>query len=328
MQLRADARLRRRLLEGFPGRGEEPDAAPAADRPARDAPVRRLVDLRARAALAGAADDRPDDADRSRPTTASRRSARATPRPGAAASTSRFETEFNRFANPDDQLPRRRQTGVRMHAIGSIARPFFSPGWTVTPRVSFNAASYSLDLPLADGSRSASRVIPTVSVDSAWTLERETSFFGRTVRQTLEPRLFYVDTPYRGQNELPNFDSALKDFNFDSIFTENAFSGVDRVSDSNQLTAGVDLAHPRSRQRRRGAARRPRAALSLPRPAHHARRRAADAALLRRARLRLDQPGAALDLRHRRRSSIPTATASSARSPAFAIRRDRIAPSA
>ena len=82
-------------------------------------------------------------------------------------------------------------------------------------------------------------MIPTVSLDSAWTLERETSFFGRTFRQTLEPRLFYVDTPYRGQNELPNFDSALKDFNFDSIFTENAFSGVDRVSDSNQLAAGV-----------------------------------------------------------------------------------------
>jgi LPS-assembly protein len=150
-----------------------------------------------------------------------------------------FETEFNRFSNPDDHFLLPRQTGLRTHAVGSIGRPFYSPGWTVTPRFSFNAATYSLDQPLADGSRSAARAIPTVSLDSAWTLERETSFFGRIVRQTLEPRLFYVDTPYRGQNELPNFDSALKDFNFDSIFTENSFSGVDRVSDSNQLTAGV-----------------------------------------------------------------------------------------
>ena len=59
------------------------------------------------------------------------------------------------------------------------------------------------------------------------------------MRQTLEPRLFYVDTPYRRQDDLPNFDAAPKDFNFDSLFTENSFSGVDRVSDSNQLTAGV-----------------------------------------------------------------------------------------
>ena len=37
----------------------------------------------------------------------------------------------------------------------------------------------------------------------------------------------------------PNFDSAGKDFNFNSIFSDNAFSGVDRVSDAHQVTAGV-----------------------------------------------------------------------------------------
>ena len=150
-----------------------------------------------------------------------------------------FEGEFNRFSNPDDTYLAPRQTGVRLHALGSLSRPFYSPGWTLVPKLSFNAASYAVDLPLSDGRRSASRVIPTLSVDSAWTLERETSLFGRAVRQTLEPRLFYVNTPYRRQDELPNFDAAGKDFNFDSIFTENAFSGIDRVSDSHQLTAGV-----------------------------------------------------------------------------------------
>ena len=150
-----------------------------------------------------------------------------------------FETEFNRFSNPDDSALMARQTGLRLHALGSVARPFFSPGWTLTPKVSFNAASYAVDEPLAGGRRSASRVVPTFSVDSAWTLEREATFFGRSVRQTLEPRLLYVNTPYRRQGDLPNFDAAAKDFNFDSIFTENTFSGVDRVSDSHQLTAGV-----------------------------------------------------------------------------------------
>ena len=82
-------------------------------------------------------------------------------------------------------------------------------------------------------------MIPTLSVDSAWVFERDTRWFGRALRQTLEPRLLYVNTPYRDQRDLPNFDSAPKDFNFDSIYTENQFSGVDRVSDSHQLTAGV-----------------------------------------------------------------------------------------
>jgi LPS-assembly protein len=70
-------------------------------------------------------------------------------------------------------------------------------------------------------------------------LEREVDWFGRATRQTLEPRLLFVKTPFIEQAGLPNFDSAPKDFNFDSIYTDNDFSGIDRVSDALQFTAGV-----------------------------------------------------------------------------------------
>jgi len=150
-----------------------------------------------------------------------------------------FESEFNRFTNPTDASLTQRVTGLRVHALGSISRPYVTPGWTLTPKVSFNAASYSLDQNGVVPSSSPSRLIPTMSLDSAWVFERDTTLFGRGVRQTLEPRLLYVNTPFKNQTGLPNFDSSAKDFNFDSIFTENAFSGVDRVSDAHQITAGV-----------------------------------------------------------------------------------------
>ena len=92
---------------------------------------------------------------------------------------------------------------------------------------------------MLDGRTSASRVIPTFSLDSAWVFERDARWFGRTMRQTLEPRVFYVNTPYHAQSTLPQFDSAPKDFNFDSIYTENPFNGVDRVADAHQIAAGV-----------------------------------------------------------------------------------------
>ena len=159
-----------------------------------------------------------------------------------------LEAEANHFTDPENGVTVARPTGVRLHALASIARPFAAPGWTLTPKAAFNAASYSLDRPLADGRRTASRVVPTFSIDSTWAFERDASWFGRAVRQTLEPRLLYVNTPFRRQSDLPNFDSAAKDFNFESIFTENVFSGVDRVSDANQLTAGVTsrMLDPRS----------------------------------------------------------------------------------
>jgi LPS-assembly protein len=69
--------------------------------------------------------------------------------------------------------------------------------------------------------------------------ERDEAFFGRTFIQTLEPRAFYVRTPYRNQNYLPNYDSGDGGFNIATVFTENAFVGNDRISDANLLTLGV-----------------------------------------------------------------------------------------
>jgi LPS-assembly protein len=158
-----------------------------------------------------------------------------------------IEVEFNRFADPIHGVSTARATGARMHSLGWLAWPVGSPGWMVTPKVLYNAAAYSLDQPVTDpstgqpidGQLRMARWIPTFSLDSAWLLERDANWFGRPTRQTLEPRLLYVNTPYRRQDNLPNFDAAAKDFNFDSIFTENSFAGVDRVSDAHQLTAGV-----------------------------------------------------------------------------------------
>ena len=81
--------------------------------------------------------------------------------------------------------------------------------------------------------------MPTFSLDSGLTFERETSFFGQNFTQTLEPRAFYVNTPFRNQNLLPNYDSGLNAFNFATLFTENEFVGNDRISDSSLLTTGL-----------------------------------------------------------------------------------------
>ena len=120
-----------------------------------------------------------------------------------------------------------------------MAAPLGGEAWWLIPRVSFNAAAYDLDRPQADGRTRMHRVIPTLSIDHGWVFERDTTLFGRDMRQSLEPRVLYVNTPFRDQASLPNFDSAPKDFNFDSIYTDNPFSGVDRVSDLHALSVGA-----------------------------------------------------------------------------------------
>ena len=150
------------------------------------------------------------------------------------------ETEYNHFTLPSGELERAgRAPGQRVHLLGSLSWPFRPPGWWLVPRLSVNAASYESRTVLAGSSGGNSRVIPSFSVDAGLELERRTLAFGREMQQTLEPRVLYVNTPYKSQSQFPVYDSAAKDLNFVSIFSDNAFSGVDRVSDAHQITAGV-----------------------------------------------------------------------------------------
>ncbi|MBW8845939.1 MAG: LPS-assembly protein LptD [Burkholderiales bacterium] len=150
-----------------------------------------------------------------------------------------LELEYNRFDLPGSARAGQPHGGQRVHALGHVAAPLGGEAWWLIPRLSFNAAAYDLDRPQADGRTRMHRVVPTLSIDHGWVFERDTTLFGRDMRQSLEPRLLYVNTPFRDQASLPNFDAAPKDFNFDSIYTDNPFSGVDRVSDLHAVSAGA-----------------------------------------------------------------------------------------
>jgi LPS-assembly protein len=134
--------------------------------------------------------------------------------------------------------------GDRVVIIPQISYPIIAPSYFITPKLMLNAAAYALDdnaVTTAAGyvNRTPTRAIPTVSLDGGLEFERDAKLFGRAVTQTLEPRLFYVYTPYRDQSATPDFDSAAATFNLSQMFNENRFIGGDRVGDANQLTAAV-----------------------------------------------------------------------------------------
>ena len=140
----------------------------------------------------------------------------------------RGDAAFTQQANADRTV---------LHA--QLARPWVRPWGFFKPKVQLHATNYQFDRALANGATSANRVLPTFSLDGGLVYERSTSYFGRAFTQTLEPRVFYVYTPYRDQSLLPNYDSAQYDFNFATVFTENAFVGNDRIADNKLLTLGV-----------------------------------------------------------------------------------------
>ena len=149
--------------------------------------------------------------------------------------------QFTRFVNPD------KIQGDRAVLYPQISLPIVHPAFQITPKLGLHLTKYSLNsienfanngMTAAPGD-SVSRSLPIFSLDSTVVFERESKLLDLEYIQTLEPRLYYVNIPYKDQSQIPVFDSGLTDFNFAQIFSENRYSGFDRINDANQLTAAL-----------------------------------------------------------------------------------------
>ncbi|MDE2048185.1 MAG: LPS-assembly protein LptD [Betaproteobacteria bacterium] len=143
------------------------------------------------------------------------------------------DLEASRFAHPT------LINGSRVALAPYISYPLQAPGGFLVPKLAWRTWAYHTDTPMSDGRTSASVSVPTLSLDGGLVFERASHWFGRDYTQTLEPRVYYVKSPFRPQGTLPVFDSAAYTLNFATLYTDNAFAGGDRVSDSNTLTLGA-----------------------------------------------------------------------------------------
>ncbi|MCU7246857.1 LPS-assembly protein LptD [Pseudomonas koreensis] len=149
-----------------------------------------------------------------------------------------------------------RANGTRLNLKPGVSLPM---NWTygfIKPSLKYQYTQYDLDL---DGqgkddlvtnrnnasklgesfSSSQNRGVPIASIDSGLYFDRDTSYFGKNYRQTLEPRLFYLYVPEKDQEDIPAFDTSEYTFSYASLFRDNRFSGADRVGDENKLSLGV-----------------------------------------------------------------------------------------
>jgi len=128
-------------------------------------------------------------------------------------------------------------TGWRLDLRPDATLHFEGPGYFVRPGVAYEFTQYSLDDTAPGQAHGPRRSLPTASLDTGLLFERAADRGVRTL--TLEPRVQYVYTPYRAQDQLPLFDTALPDLNLVELFRTNRFVGVDRIGDANQVTAAL-----------------------------------------------------------------------------------------
>lgn len=152
--------------------------------------------------------------------------------PGPGGANLAVSGEFVNFVHPS------LLNGRRSSFYPSVSLPYSESWGFLTPKLGWHVTRYALDRDTTS-QPDATRSVPIFSLDGGLYFEREAALFGSHFRQTLEPRLYYLNVPYRDQSQLPIFDSGEADFNYARLFTENRFSGFDRISDANHLTFAV-----------------------------------------------------------------------------------------
>ena len=166
-----------------------------------------------------------------------------------------FSTDYTRFAyNVNSNLAYAPAGYLYSQADrtvikGAMSLPQITPGYYITPKVSFQSNTYAATAavtsnnPLGTAPPVQGFTIPTFSLDSGLAFERDAAelkgFFGRDMLLTMEPRAFYVYTPYQNQSLTPLFDTTDAGFGVTQIFSENTFIGNDRIADNNKLTGGI-----------------------------------------------------------------------------------------
>lgn len=130
--------------------------------------------------------------------------------------------------------------GSRYDFTPYVAFPVEHAAWYLRPQFAYRYTGYDLDdTPPGTTDDAPDRGVPITSLDAGMYFDRAASWAGRPLRQTLEPRLYYLNVPYRDQDELPIFDTQELTFGFAQLFRPNRYTGADRQQDANQLALAL-----------------------------------------------------------------------------------------
>lgn len=87
--------------------------------------------------------------------------------------------------------------------------------------------------------KEVTRTVGQAKIYGSIALERPIRLFGENLTQTLEPKIQYLYTSYEDQSNIGLYDTTRLFNNFSGLFRGQEFTGLDRISDNNQITIGI-----------------------------------------------------------------------------------------
>jgi LPS-assembly protein len=130
-------------------------------------------------------------------------------------------------------------TGQRIYGEAGLSYPMLWSFGHLKPTLKYRQVNYELSDATLFKDNSPSAGAPLANLDAGLIFDRQTRFAGRSLLQTLEPRIYYLYSEYEDQTDQPIFDTAELTFTYYQLFRETRFAGHDRLDDANQVSVGL-----------------------------------------------------------------------------------------
>ena len=126
---------------------------------------------------------------------------------------------------------------TRLHLEPSLTMPLIYPEGSFITEVKLLYTYYQQQ----EQNQTAyiSRKIPQFKTVGQLNFERYSTFFDLPYRQTLEPKIQYLYVDYINQDQIGLYDTAELSLDYASLFRERKYSGLDRISNANQITVSL-----------------------------------------------------------------------------------------
>ncbi|SHI24855.1 LPS assembly protein LptD [Ferrimonas marina] len=146
-----------------------------------------------------------------------------------------FSTELTHFAHKRDN----HLTATRWHVEPTLTLPYQAPAGSLTSELKLMQTFYEQRDPNDQLEDFVSRTLPQFRLHGQVNLERDMTYRGDRYLQVLEPQFQYLYIPYEDQSDIGLYDTALLQEDYYGLFRDRRYSGLDRISDANQLTLGL-----------------------------------------------------------------------------------------
>jgi LPS-assembly protein len=146
-------------------------------------------------------------------------------------------SELTSFAAENSQ----QVSANRYHVEAGLSFPVSTPAWFLNSEFKLLHTYYQQsDIQIgSELTKNVNRTLPKVRFHGGINFDRTLSLFGHNYTQTIEPQVQYLYIPEKDQTDIGLYDTTSLQDDYNGLFRDQSYSGLDRISGANQYTWGI-----------------------------------------------------------------------------------------